>query len=498
MTNTEVATAQLVHADPATLLTDRNNRRELRLDAQFLASIAESGVLVPIVAVRTADDTLRVRMGHRRIAAAVTAKLATVPVYVVGNEATGDDAEIDRLISQWSENEHRTGYIEAERLDNIEQLSLLGVSADQIAKRMKIERPTVDAALTIANNTAARDRLENTSLTLDQAAAFAEFEDDPDALDRLENGLRFGRLDHEIQRQRDAKELSAKRAAAAQPLIELGFRNLDRRPNYGDTTAVRLDYLIDEAGDAANDETIDPAHLAVFMEHSDGYAIIETGEPVDEDDIDFEADEDGEPEEGLHHPRAIANTDLWESVYYCTDLAAAGLHRCDGRGNTTAATGETSEQKEKRLAAHRQVIDNNKAWTSAETVRLQWLTTYLARKTAPKGSAAFVADALAHRRGIIGGFKVGRTINALLGTEDIVEGYRSTPGIAALIAKATEGRAQVLVLAEILAAHEAVTGKHVWRNRDENTVAYLRYLESIGYTLSEIETTACTIGPAGH
>ncbi len=492
MTNTETGTTQLVHADPTVLLTDRNNRKELQLDSRFLASIADSGVMVPIVAVRTPDNALRVRMGHRRTAAAVAAGLETVPVYVIGDEATGDDAEIDRLVSQWSENEHRTGYLETERVHNIEQLSLLGVSAAQIAKRMKIERPDVDAALTVANNPAALERLtERPDLTLDQAAAFAEFESDPAALTRLEDGLRFGRIDHEIQRQRDAKELRTKRAAAAQPFIDKGYGHLDKWPSYN-TATVRISQLIDAAGEPADPETIAPAHLAVYMEHTDGYTIIETGEAVDEEDIDFDADEDGEPEEGLHHPRICANADLWEPTYYCTNLTAAELHRRDGRGQSTA--GETDEQKDARLAGRRQIIDNNKAWGSAETVRLEWLTTYLSRKTAPKGSAAFIADTLARRRSIIGGHKVGRTIDALLGTKDIGEGYRPTPGITALIEKASEGRAQVLVLAEILAAHEAITGKHVWRNHDENTVAYLRYLENIGYTLSEIETTACTVG----
>ena len=47
--------AELLHLDPATLLVDVNVRHDARLDPAFLASIKDHGVLIPIVAVRTAD-----------------------------------------------------------------------------------------------------------------------------------------------------------------------------------------------------------------------------------------------------------------------------------------------------------------------------------------------------------------------------------------------------------------------------------------------------------
>jgi signal transduction histidine kinase len=58
--------------DPSTLLVDTNIRSDATLDKDFLASIRDLGVLVPIVAMRTEDGALRVRYGHRRTLAAVT------------------------------------------------------------------------------------------------------------------------------------------------------------------------------------------------------------------------------------------------------------------------------------------------------------------------------------------------------------------------------------------------------------------------------------------
>ncbi len=128
--------------DPASLLVDLNVRHDPRLDAAFSASIKELGVLVPIVAVRTAEKRLRVRFGHRRTLAAVAAGAASVPVVVAADEATTDAASVERLVRQYAENENRTGLSNAERIGIIEQLSAFGVSSAQIAKRTNATAPT--------------------------------------------------------------------------------------------------------------------------------------------------------------------------------------------------------------------------------------------------------------------------------------------------------------------------------------------------------------------
>ena len=165
------------HIDPATLLVDVNIRTEATLDRDFLASIRDLGVLIPIVAVRTPDGALRVRHGHRRTLAAVHHGLPAVRVVVVGED---DADEVNRIVSQWHENEYRAGLSTADKLAAVEQLSLLGLSAGQIVKRTKASKTEVEHALS-ANASAlakgAADRYE--FLTLDQAAAVAEFEIGP-------------------------------------------------------------------------------------------------------------------------------------------------------------------------------------------------------------------------------------------------------------------------------------------------------------------------------
>jgi len=83
--------------DPRTLVLEANVRVDARLDKQFVASIRDRGVLVPIVAHRAGGE-LRVLYGQRRTLAAVEAGRATVPVYVV-DVPDGDTArEVGRII----------------------------------------------------------------------------------------------------------------------------------------------------------------------------------------------------------------------------------------------------------------------------------------------------------------------------------------------------------------------------------------------------------------
>jgi ParB family chromosome partitioning protein len=92
--------------DPATLLLDANIRTAATLDKALVASVRDVGVLMPIVAVRTAEGAVRVRYGHRRTLAAIEADRRTVPVIVTG----ADDADdVARIVTQWHENEHRAG-----------------------------------------------------------------------------------------------------------------------------------------------------------------------------------------------------------------------------------------------------------------------------------------------------------------------------------------------------------------------------------------------------
>src|SRR5262245_11647764 len=114
------------YLDPGRLLTDVNIRLSPRLDKDFLASVKAHGVLVPVIAVPTTDDRIRVRYGHRRTLVAIEAGVR-VPVLIVASETDGDEAEVDRIVGQYAENTHRAGLTVSERAGVVRQLLDLGL-----------------------------------------------------------------------------------------------------------------------------------------------------------------------------------------------------------------------------------------------------------------------------------------------------------------------------------------------------------------------------------
>lgn len=107
----------------------------------------------------------------------------------------------------------------------------------------------------------------------------------------------------------------------------------------------------------------------------------------------------------------------------------------------------------------------------------------LSRKTAPKGAALYLAEALVTRPDLFNDYHGQKLAPELLGLAD-----NETPKMAVAKLPATgDGRAQVILLGMVLATTEARTAKDAWRGPQDITKTYLRFLEDNGYTLSDIE-----------
>ncbi len=176
------------------------------------------------------------RFGHRRTLAAIEAELPTVPVYVIGDEATSTPVEIERLLGQYAENEHRAPLTSADRVNVVHQLSLLKVSPTQFAKRTRMARADVDHAVAVAKSATARDLARSRTsaqededqdepeLTLEHLAAIAEFDDDPVAVDRLiKASQRYG-FAHTLAGLRDERQRAEERAVEVAELEKRGLR----------------------------------------------------------------------------------------------------------------------------------------------------------------------------------------------------------------------------------------------------------------------------------
>jgi ParB family transcriptional regulator, chromosome partitioning protein len=517
------------YVDPSTVLLDANVRLDARLDKDFVASIRDNGVLVPARAVRTADGQLRIRFGSRRALAAIETG-QQLPVLVVADEGTDDAATVERIIQQWAENEHRAGLTVAEKVGVVGQLSLLGVSAAQITKKTKFPRQQVDQALTVSKSKLATAALERYDfLDLVQAAAVAEFAEagDKESVTRLVAAAQTGQFDHTLQlirdeqaraaaqAERDRKETERRQRLEAE-LRAAGITIIDPPTIAG--VAKTLDDLRTPDGHfiEPEDHAGCPGHAA-YLDTVWGYIDHATGEPVDrtaEDDEEPEESqgeegEDERPDEGAedfdegYDPEELDPDDegdggdeetrdvRWGQYlgvkYACTDPAANGHVTRASLSRPTAPRVPAAEQSEaeraEAAATRRDVIDSNKAWDSAQKVRRNWLKGLFARKSAPKGSPVFVATALA-LDGVLLGEADGNHLTATL------IGVGSNELLAAEVSTATDGRANLLTLAQVLGAYEAHTDRNDWRNQRPATVRYLLFLKKIGYDLSPVERRA--------
>lgn len=149
----------------------------------------------------------------------------------------------------------------------------------------------------------------------------------------------------------------------------------------------------------------------------------------------------------------------------------------------------TEEEREQAKAARRLVIENNKAWESAETVRREWLATFAKSKTPPKGTGRFLATALSTDAHLIGTVNGNHLAADWLGSKESVGRRDLTPAKSA-----TDNRALDVALVAVLADYEADQTDRSWRDNGTHnaTGRYLRFLAACGYGLSPVEKYAAS------
>lgn len=446
-TTTAPEQGTLEHLDPESLILDPNVRSDVELDKVFLASIEEHGVFTPILGHRV-DGAVHVRAGQRRTLGARQVKCATVPVYVI--EGTGDEAE--RIIVQLIENDNRAALNEAERIAAWRQLELEGLSVTQIAKRTGNARDRIKTGLTLAGNETGTTLVAEFGLTLDQAAALLDFEDDQDTVAALTE-VAYSQPDYfpvAVEKARTERKHQQMIAEAEAEELAKGHRVLAEHPVYGEA----------------------PYALHHF-ENADGTKL---------------RAEDVTGKEGVAVRIYVNyNHDVIRS-YYLDDPKAHG-HEVPVLTGSGAPKGPmTDEQKAERKA----LIANNKEWDASVTVRQEWLSALLSRKTLPKGADQVIAMCLT-----LGGPLVAQSMERgsaiackLLGLEQVpgngLDAYREKHPT----------RARQVTLAVVLGGIEQTCDRYTWRNPSERTARYLQALAEWGYPLCPVERIAAKLDPA--
>ena len=456
-TLTEDAPASALRIDPRLLVIDANVRGDANLTPEFLASVREHGVLVPVLVRRDLLGQAMVLDGQRRTLAAIETDQASVPFAWV--EGVGDDET--RVVDQIVINDHRAGLGAGDRTTAYEQLALLGRSAETIARRTGRPQSEVESALAVVASRTARMALsQHPEMPLDVAAAVAEFEDDAKTSSEIVATFErdgAGRAAHKVQQARDDRERARLEAEAAAPLIEQGYEILDA--NYYDRRGYdRLDRLSAKPGSASK-----PAPALKPDEHADcpfRAVRIVVRRPY---------------RSGSEQPDFLV-----EAEHYCMSWKKAGHHN---RYASASAGANAGPKDEDAKAERRQLIENNKAAESAEPVRKAFVIDLLQRKTLPKDAVVLAARLVS----ILGVPHEESTAWEWIGHPEL----RSYGDLAAKSkALASPHNATRWLLALAISASEARMPKDFWRNGDAWCAPYLEALESWGYTLSEVEQLA--------
>ena len=181
------------------------------------------------------------------------------------------------------------------------------------------------------------------------------------------------------------------------------------------------------------------------------------------------------------------------AVFVCRDVLAHG--HVDAAMVPAEGRRGLSEQEK---AARRVVVERNKQWRSASTVRRDWLRSFAARKTVPPGAERFIAICLLSgdhclRQAMEAGWPL---LRELLGYQvGPGDGFRAGGAqFAAVIESLSTASAKrltvLVVVAAVLSAWEDRTGVHSWRHPSAETARYLRQMQAWGYELSDIEIIA--------
>jgi len=434
---------------PADVIVDSNIRREVKTDKPFWASIKQDGVLQPIL-VELRDDKHHLIDGQRRLLAALDAGLTEIPANVI--DPAKDPA--GHVVRQLVVNEHREQLTDADRTAAYQTLFDLGVTADQIARRTKAPRKTVETALAV-NASSFADQVAQQHITLDVAARILEFDDDPGTVAALtvaaiENP---GRLDHQIQDARERREEARIMAAALAESEAAGITVLDG-------LVLSYDYRGPESPLRA---------LYASKQDAKKYATLEADQHLEC------------PGRAVVHRVAMRWDGLERKPYVvtdevCADWAANGHYKPE---SAAAAAGPLSDDEKAR---RKEARENNKSWSTASVVRRDFLIGLLAEKDAPVGWEIFVARYLAG--GTDGDYRIRSTVSDLLQLKDRIE--------QGAWLESFPNRAPQLLIAHALASFE---GKYEYSKKGwsyADTPAYLKQLTTWGYGLSEIEERIAT------
>lgn len=441
--------------DPRDLITRANVRTIAEPDPQLVDSIRTHGVLQPPLVYDDAGQLVLVA-GHRRTAAAIAADLDRIEVVVGPQPQDGE-----RIAAQVSENSNRVGLVAAEVVDAVEQMTLLGMPAGQIAKAAGLRTRQVEAARAVAAaDQRVRDAVRETpDLTLDQAAALTEYGTDPDAVADLisaaETGpVAFAHAQARLESERDTRD---RLAQATREWTDRGYTVLEPDRSGYDHLPKGAAYVRDLADEHGT--RLGSGYYGTTDQH-----------------------------EACPSRAILLNKWRPESVQeVCLDPKANGHTRAPSGYAATAP----QPGPERSL-----VMANNKLWTTASTVRHDHLTALIKAGRFPATLVTAV-----HRHLLAHPHHLQPHRGALYSrlTDFPASGATTTESAQGLITRTIDATAPAnrltgLLLAAVADAAERSVSESTWRRASTPAADWLILLvDHAGYQLAPIEQTAVAL-----
>ena len=447
--------------NPEYLQAGENVRRDLRAGKGFLETVRAHGV-VKDIDVYISLTGMVVLDGHRRLDAALALHLESVPVRVVRV-----DDEAERIASQLMVNDEAEHCNSAERADAIQQLVLLGVPAQDLRRRgIRGEEVAAARAVASAPQAVRQAAVERPQIDLVGLGHLAELatdavEDSPvvakavaDAIERPEQ------VEHIVARARAEAEEERLLADKCAELEAQGIRAIEDAREWSlYDKGQRLDSLVDDHGEVLTEATHSscPGHAAVVY-------------PA----VTWEGDQ-----------RKVTGTRV---ALWCTDWRAHG-HRNRWARNTSGATSGPMEEEQRKARAEK--IRRNKAMDAANGVRRQWIQDRLLTSGTRLPAVAWRSRLPLYL------FPVLRWTHMSVSSTALEKGRErlacDLPSLRAVLP--TAPAAEVALLTFALAAMEGSIEKDTWTDTRGvsamMTRLHLRFLEQLGYTLSDVEASYC-------
>jgi ParB family chromosome partitioning protein len=199
-----------------------NPRRDLGDLTELADSIRAHGVRQNLLVVPEPAGEWRIVIGHRRAAAAALAGLEYLPVVV--DEDLDEAGQLELMLL---ENLQRADLTPVEEADGYQGLLDLGVDVKAIATRTGRAESTVRARLRLAAlPEKARVAVHEHRATLEDAAALAEFDDDPATQNALASLLGTRSFTVELTNARQRAERRRRVAPVLARLLEVGATQL--------------------------------------------------------------------------------------------------------------------------------------------------------------------------------------------------------------------------------------------------------------------------------